>query len=143
MFGVGNPLPANKLPLYKEVGSALIHEAEMKRMGKEKSDIDKKNETQKVTDQVLDVYSKESIPTITYYKVREKVDKLWVMRREALVGLAKGQAEDCRERKKKNGKVKRKFCDVTHELFDIADDKNVPDIEKEFLEAQRQPGRKG
>ena len=144
VFGVRRPLPINKLPLVKEIGSALGFEAEMERIKNNKKEINCKDATVKVTDSVLELYRVASIPTIRKDKVKEKVGDLWRMRKEALEDIVRGQnGEDRRMRKKKNGKVNRKYNDIADELFEIADDKNVPYIEKEFLEAQRKPIREG
>ena len=56
--------------------------------------------------------------------------------------MSKGQTGN-RRRKFKNGKVKKRYKDIAHNLFDVADDKNVLEISKSFLEAQRKPGRIG
>ena len=143
VFGVRRPLPINKLPLVKDIGSALAYEAEMQRINNNKSEIDCKDATVKVTNSVLEIYRVSSIPTIRKDKVKEKVSDLWRMRKEALEDIARGQTAEGRgRRKKKNGKVKRKFDKIADKLFEIVDNKNVPDSEVEFLEAQRKSGRK-
>ena len=144
VFGVRRPLPINKLPLVNDIGSALAYEAEMQRINNNKSEIDCKDATVKVTNSVLEIYRVSSIPTIRKDKVKEKVSDLWRMRKEALEDIARGQTAEGRgRRKKKNGKVKRKYNDIADKLFEIADNKNVPDSEVEFLEAQRKSGREG
>ena len=55
VFGIRRPLPITKLPLNKEVGSALAYEAENERIEKDKKEIDCKGATNKVTQQVLEV----------------------------------------------------------------------------------------
>ena len=58
-------------------------------------------------------------------------------RKEALEDIARGQTAEGRgRRKKKNGKVKRKYNDIANKLFEIADNKNVPDSKVKCLEAQ-------
>jgi len=144
VFGIGRPLPINKLPLYKEVGSALVYEAEEEKMKNDKKYIDTNDATGKVTEKVLEVYRNANIPTLSKAMVRKRVMKLLQMRNKSLNEKAKGQTgEDRKRRKKKNGKVKQKFEDVKEKLFDVADDKKVPELEKEFLAAQRKPGREG
>ena len=91
MFGVRRPLLNTKLPLNKKVGCALAFEAEMERKKRDKRDkkeIDCKDATEKVTDKVLEVYSRLSIPTINRNKVKDRVQDLWRMRREQI--MAKG-----------------------------------------------------
>ena len=64
------------------------------------------------------------------------------IKREGLIEIAKGQAiKNRKRRKRKNEKVKTKFEDVKEELFDESGDEKVLELEKEFLTAQRKPGR--
>lgn len=142
VFGEGKSLPANKLPLVVEVASALIFEAERDRIKRDSNEIDCKGASKEVTKQLLDIYKSASVPTISELKVRQKVHDLWRLRKESMKSLGKGKAVTCR-RRKKNWKTKKKFHEVAGELFDVADDQKVPDIEKSFLEAQRKPGRIG
>ena len=109
VFGVRRPLPINKLPLVKDIGSALAYEAEMQRINNNKSEIDCKDATVKVTNSVLEIYRVASIPTIRKDKVKEKVSDLWRMRKEALEDIARGQtAEGHREKEKEEWKGKEK-----------------------------------
>ena len=125
VFGVRRPLPFNKLPVVKDIGSALAYEAEMQRINNNKSEIDCK-----VTNSVLEIYRVSSIPTIRKDKVKEKVSDLWRMREEALEDIARGQTAEGRGRRKmKNGKVKSKYNKIANKLFEIANYKNVPDSE--------------
>ena len=142
IFGVGKPLLKNKLPLYSEVGKALMLKAEEDRLKRESKEIDFKRSTADVCKMVLDVYADAVVPTIQEHKVKEKVHDLWRMRREALQALAKGNVGKFRK-KKKNGRTKRLFSDVQDSLFDVADDNKVPLSSKAFLQAQREPGRRG
>ena len=43
--------------------------------------------------------------------------------------MSKGQKGN-RRRKFNNRKVNKRYKDITHSLFDVADDKNVPEIDK-------------
>ena len=103
VFGARRPLLNGKLPLNKEVASALAYEAEMerKRRNKKADNIDCKDATEKVVIKVMEVYKRCNIPTIQRHKVKEKVHDFWRLRRETRG--AGGTA-----RKKKNGKVKKK-----------------------------------
>ena len=56
------------------------------------------------------------------------------MRRTALKAWSNG-VKGKFKRKKKNGKVKKSFSEVSESLFDVADDKNVPENARAFLEA--------
>ena len=126
IFGVGKPLLKNKLPLYSEVGKALMLKAEENRLERKSKEIDSKRSTADVCKMVLDVYADAVVPTIQEHKVKEKVHDLWRMRREALQALAKGNVGKFRK-KKKNGRTKRLFSDVQDSLFDVADDnKDLP-----------------
>ena len=84
VFRVRRPLLSTKLPLNKEVGSALAFEAEMERKKRDKKEIDCKDATEKVTEKMLEVYSRLNIPTINRKKVKERVQDLWRMRREQI-----------------------------------------------------------
>ena len=137
VFGIRRPLLNTKLPLNKEVAGALAYEAEMERKRRNKKEIDCKDATEKVVEKVIGVYSRLNIPTTQRHKVKERVQDFWRMRREAI--MAKGAGG--KGRKKKNWKVKKRFCDIADSLFDVVDENNVPDEEKEFLGAQRKPGR--
>ena len=64
VFGTRRPLPVNKLPLNKEIGSALAYEAETERLKQGKTEIDCMDATNKVTEKVLEVYRKAHIHTI-------------------------------------------------------------------------------
>ena len=141
VFGARRPLLNTKLPLNKEVASALAYEAEMerKRKNKKADSIDCKDATEKVVEKVMEVYSRLNIPTIQRHKVKEKVHDFWRLRRETIMNRGAGG----KGRKKKNGKVKKKFCGIAENMFNVVDEKNVPDEEKEFLAAQRKPGREG
>ena len=75
VFGVRKPLQTTRLPLYREVGSALAYEAEVERFQKDKKEIDTKDASNKVTEQVLQVYRRANIPTISEIKVKQKVHK--------------------------------------------------------------------
>ena len=115
------------------------HKAEMERKRRNKKEIDCKDATEKVVEKVIEMYSRLNIPTIQRHKVKERVHDFWRMEREAI--MAKGAGG--KGRKKKNGKVKKRFCDIADNLFDVVDENNVPDEEKEFLAVQRKPGREG
>ena len=62
VFGVRRPLPINKLPLVKDIGSALAYEAEMQRINNNKSEIDCKDATVKVTNSVLESLRSTEFP---------------------------------------------------------------------------------
>ena len=103
VFGARRPLLNTKLPLNKEVASALAYEAEMerKRRNKKADNIDCKDATEKVVIKVMEVYKRCNIPTIQRHKVKEKVHDFWRLRRETRG--AGGTA-----RKKKEWKSKEK-----------------------------------
>ena len=122
------------------MGSALAYEAEVERLRRKNKDyMDYKDATEKVTEQVMVAYDTCNIPTINRKKVKVRVHDLWRMRRETIMKRVKGGEG----RKKKNGKVKKNFSEVAEKLFDVVDEENVPEEEKEFLAAQRKPGREG
>ena len=61
----------------------------------------------------MEVYKTANIPTISKNMVKKRVKKLWQMRKESLNEISKGQTgKDRNRRKKKNGKVKKKFKEV-------------------------------
>ena len=112
---------------------------ERNRKNKKADSIDCKDATEKVVEKVMEVYRRMNIPTIQRNKVKEKVHDFWRLGRETIMNRGAGG----KGRKKKNGKMKKKFCDIAENMFDVVDEKNVPDEEKEFLAAQRKPGRQG
>jgi len=134
IFGAGKPLLKNKLPLYSEVGKALMFKAEEDRLRRKSKEIDCKRSTAEVCKMVLEVYADAVVPTIQEHKVREKVHDLWRMRREALRAISDGTVGKFKK-KKKNGRTKRVFSDVQETLFDVADDKKVPESSRDFLQA--------
>ena len=91
VFGRKKPLPRTKLPLYSEVGSALIFEAENDRLERELKEIDCKEATDRVTKDILGIYKIADVSTIDPKKVKEKVHDLWRMRREALKAASNGK----------------------------------------------------
>ena len=141
VFGARRPLPVNKLPLNKEIGSALAYEAETERLKQGKTEIDCMDATNKVTEKVLEVYRKAHIPTISEIRVKMRVHDMWRMRRE--MAMMKGKGKTQKRKKTKNGKQKKRFVDIAEELFDVAADDKVPEREKGFLAAQRKPVREG
>ena len=143
VFGEGRPLPQIKLPFYSEIGSALIYYAEAARMKRNLKDFKDCDEvTDEVTKAVIEVYEKAGIPTISKKKVKQKVKDLWRLRREVIMLKQIGQL-DVRKRKKKNGKREQSFAEIAGKLFEVKDNSQLSEGAKIFLEAQREPGRKG
>ena len=138
----GRRRPRNKLPLCSEVGSVLFFEAEKDRLEREAKAIDSRAATDQVTKDILGIYQTADVATINPKSVKVKVQDLWKMRSEAMIAISKGQT-GMRRRKKKNGKVKRKFGDIANKLFEIADEKRCSEAARKFLESQRLPERKG
>ena len=135
VFGVVRPLPKLTLPLVKEVGQALIWEAEEIRLGSDQNKISQKAASESVKLKLLKLYKTASIPTLTEKRVKEKVQKLWGLRQEALKKFAKHQSPRG-PYKSKNGRVRQRWEDVKDKLFEIAA-ADVPDLERPFLEDQR------
>ena len=139
IFGERKPLPLNTLPLVRDVGHALAHEAEVDRMEKGAKDFDYGTATNKVSKQIEDIYIRASIPTISASKgrIKKKVEHLLTLRKEALKDISRGTNIN-KKRKKKNGKTKQKWHDIEDSLFEVAlPDDDVPQIEREFLTDQR------
>ena len=131
----GHPaeLPTKQLPLYKDVGLAI----EMFKLTNPTS-----NPTKLVTDNILKVYEKASIPTLAYDTVYNKVKNLEAMKKvrlhQLVVDKRSGKCVQGKFRKKsKNGKVKVQLQDVLDQLFPVADVDNIPEIEKEFFNEQK------
>ena len=132
--GLPAELPTKQLPLYKDVGLAI----EMFKATNPTC-----NPTKLVTDNIIQVYEKASIPTLAYATVYNKVKNLEAMknvrmkqlvfdkRRGAVITQGKFR------KKSKNGKVKVQLQDVLNKLFPVADENNIPDIEREFFEEQK------
>ena len=135
-FGKGNPLPNSKLPLVSEDGEALWYEAEKYQIEENSKKIDKKKASKLVLEQIQELYDRSSIPTISKNRMLTKISKLWDLRRWDQMDSARGNKEKYRL-KSKNSKVKEKFSDIKNNLFEVAKDDEVPDIEKPFLENQR------
>lgn len=141
VFGVRRPLPANMLPLTREVGQALAHEAEesRRRRGvKELRQEDYDEATSEVSRKLAELYGKASIPTVKSLEIRKKVKQLWELRKTEQKKMSVKSFKGVRRQKSKNGKVKVGWNDVKDNLFEVADkDKNVSNLEKPFLLDQR------
>ena len=89
------------------------------------------------------MYERASIPTINKKKIYQKVQKLVELKKSRV----KEFQEDKRRgsatvvgkwrQKSKNGKMKVRLQDVLCAYFPVAHEKNVPPLEKEFLEDQK------
>ena len=96
-----------------------------------------------VTDIIIKVYEKASIPTLAYATVYNKVLNLETMKKLRLKQLVfhkkRGTAltQGKFRKKSKNGKVKVLLQDVLNNLFPVADEQNIPEIEREFYEEQK------
>ena len=72
IFGPGKPLLRTKLPLFEEVGAALVYRAERNRLRREEKEIDCQRASSEVAQEVLQVYSSASIPTISEIRCTKK-----------------------------------------------------------------------
>ena len=64
VFGMRKALPTKVLPLVREVGQALVFEAEEERLRKVMKENDSGHATKVASEQVLAFYKKASIPTL-------------------------------------------------------------------------------
>ena len=132
--GLRSDLPTTKLPLYRDVGLAM----EFYKITNSTC-----NPIKMVTDMILQVYDKASIPTLAYDTVFNKVSNLEALKKVRLKELVFNKTRKTANNsgkfrnKSKNGKVKVKLQDVLDKLFPAADEKNIPEIEKEFYEEQK------
>ena len=115
VFGERKALLNGKLPLVSEIGGALALQDEVIWMETGSSE-NQEAATESVTQKVLEIYGKMSIPTKPKHKVREKIRDLWRMRRESKMDMAReknrGQVTGDKKKKKKNGKTKKKYKDI-------------------------------
>jgi hypothetical protein len=132
--GLPAELPTKYLPLYKDVGLAI----EMSKLSNPNC-----NPTKLVTDNIIKIYEKASIPTLAYDTVYNKAKNLEVMKKVRLHQLVfdkrRGTASNQGKftKKSKNGKVKDQLQDVLGKLFPVADVENIPEIEREIFDEQK------
>ena len=130
--GFPRHLPPFQLPTYQDIGLAL---EEYYREKVEKPEL-------AVTHDIMVLYEKASIPTITKGKIYLKVKNVKQLKLQKLKDLTidkKSGKVKCQgkvRRKSKNGKVRTKLGDVLYKLFPVADENNIPEREKEFFEDQ-------
>ena len=133
--GIPKPFTNNQLPTYQDVGLALEFYSMENNMSK--------ISLRKVTKDLIDIYKKCSIPTISELKIYQKVQKLIELRRvkmkELKIDQRTGKSVHVGKfrKKAKNGKVKVHLSDILGDLFPAADEANVPEIERAFLEDQK------
>ena len=127
--GLPTKLPTNKLPLYRDVGLAM----EMHKITNPTC-----NPVKMVTDCIMQVYDKASIPTLAYLTVLNKVSNLETLKKGRLRQLVVDKRTGTTittgkfRNKSKNGKVKVQLQDVLYKLFPVADEQSIPEIELEF-----------
>ena len=132
-LGLPKPLPMNQLPLNKDVGLAY----------EEYLFNDEEYPIHKVTDNIIEIYKRASIPTIHKKKIHNKVQNLIQMKKQKLKDLRedprRGHASNIGKFRKKckNGKVKAKLEDVLNNIFAAADEANIPPLELSFYEDQK------
>ena len=85
----------------------------------------------KVANDIINIHVLASVPCLPKHKIVEKIGKLWDMKADHLKEKASSA------KKKKWGKKKTTILEVMDKIFDVVDSKNVPVLEKEFVEDQR------
>ena len=98
VFGVLQPIPINQLPLVRDVGRSIAlkcEELKDKVSGKSLEPI-----FEEVSDQIIEVYVKASVPTVTRKNVKLRVN-LWQKRSE--------QVKNPKRRNKKKMGVKENY----------------------------------
>ena len=134
--GTPSAVPLNQLPLVGEVALALEESRFRQKCSLKEAE-------GMVTEDILHIYNLASVPTIHPLKVRQKVE--WVSK------LVKKQRKDLTpdsrfgrqsvlgsyRHKSGNGKKKVNYVDVKDELFLVAKEELVPDLEKEFYSDQK------
>ena len=95
----------------------------------------------KVSDEVIVLYTRSSIPTINRIKFNQKVASVLELRRNHIKNVAEdsrtGKVRDQfkHRKRKKNGLTNKiKLCDVQDKIFEVK--KTVPDLEMEFYKDQ-------
>ena len=88
-----------------------------------------------------ELYKKASIPTVESRgrgNIKRKVKRLWELRKPERQKKTNPSFKGVSRKRSKNGQVKVCWSDIKDKLFEVADkDKNVPNIEKAFLQDQR------
>ena len=145
VFGDLHPLKTSQplqLPTYNEVGKAIAYERA--RLGMKRtwtgsdSQWSNKEAYEKVVSDLEEIHQQGNIPIYPKYRIMEKVERVWKeLRRDKM----KIGSHALSSKKKKQGRKKLTIDDVKDKIFDIVDDKNVPNIEKEFLDDQRRERR--
>ena len=128
------PLPSQQLPLYRDVDLAL----EDAKVHKQMSPAEAVN---KVTDEVINLYTRSSISTINPVKIKQKVASVLELRRNHIKNIAEdsrtGKVRDQfkHRKRKKNGLTNKiKLREVQDKIFEVK--KDVPDLEMEFYKDQ-------
>ena len=95
----------------------------------------------KVSDEVIVMYARFSIPTINPIKINQKVASVLELRRNHIKNVAEdsrtGKVRDQfkHRKRKKNGLTNKiKLCDVRDRIFEVK--KTVPELEMEFYKDQ-------
>ena len=136
-------LQANMLPLTREVGQALVHEAEESRYQREAKELrqeDYDEATFVVSRQLEELYKKASIPTVESRgrgNIKRKVKRLWELRKSECQKKTNPSFKGVSRTRSKNGQVKVCWSNIKYKLFEVANkDKNVPNHEKAFFQDQ-------
>ena len=88
-----------------------------------------------ITDNIIEIHVLASVPHIPRKKIMEKVNNLWAMKADALKRQSNG---DIKSKKVKWGKKKAMLEDVIDTLFKVLDEKNMPTLEQEFVNDQKE-----
>ena len=140
VFGTLRPLKIiqpMKLPTYEEVGQSVAYERAnigcIREKGGAKKVWTNDSAYEKVVDDLFIIYETANVPTKARKKLKEKVVKLWEE-----IKITKLKEKTNVKKKKKWGRQKIQYDDVREKLFDIIEDSLVPEIEKTFVEDQRE-----
>ena len=140
VFGHLHPLKTSQplqLPTYNEVGQAIAFERV--RLGMKRtwagsdSHWSNKEAYEKVVSDLEEIHQQANIPIYPKYRIKEKVERVWKELRRDKMKIGSHASSS---KKKKHGRIKLTIDDVKDKIFDIVDDKNVPNSEKEFLDDQ-------
>ena len=129
------PLPENSLPTFKDVGLAVeFHKY---------SNMSESCAISQVVKDIESVYDHASIPIHDLKYIRNKVKNINVLRKKRLKEMVINKKKEKPivigkfKKKHKNGKDKVKLQEVLNKLFLVANEDNIPNIEKEFYEDQK------
>ena len=134
--GRPGPLSKNQLPNYQEVGLAL--EWAKLECGSESEAVNL------VTNDLVDLYARASVPTINTKKIREKVKQVMELKKKRMKELVVDKRRDHvtvlgKWKKKNRGIPKLRLQDILKKHFHVASKKDVDASDMEFLKDQQGP----